>query len=259
MLPRFAVRITRSGVMHSALVATSIVACAIAPAAAARAQASPASRTQVERMPADLETRLALSALPPTMRDKASVYLLDPAVGYQLSHEGTSGVSCLVQRTAWEQSEYRGDVYVPRCYDAGGSKTFLLVLLDAAKLRAGGMSAAALKAEIAGRFVRKQYTTPVKAGLSYMVAPVMRTWSDHDGIVHTMAAPHVMFYAPGVTNSDIGADPSSRPSFPFALQEGNAEQTFLVQLLGEAERARIARDEKALLAALCSYRALLCL
>jgi hypothetical protein len=35
-------------------------------------------------MPAKLETQFALSALPPVMRDKATVYLLDPKDDYQL-------------------------------------------------------------------------------------------------------------------------------------------------------------------------------
>ena len=32
----------------------------------------------VEKMPAELETQFALSALPPALRDQATVYLLDP-------------------------------------------------------------------------------------------------------------------------------------------------------------------------------------
>jgi len=47
--------------------------------------------------------------------------------------------------------------------------------MDAAALRAQGMSPAALKAEIERRFTDKTYTAPEKAGLSYMVAPIMRT------------------------------------------------------------------------------------
>jgi hypothetical protein len=38
-----------------------------------------------------------------------------------------------------------------------------------------------------------------------MVAPIMRTVGPPDLKVRTMAMPHVMFYAPHVTNEDIGA------------------------------------------------------
>ena len=57
------------------------------------------------------------------------------------------------------------------------------------------------------RFREKTYQAPGKAGLSYMVGPLMRTIGPPDLKVHTMAMPHLMFYAPNVTNEDIGAAP----------------------------------------------------
>src|SRR5262245_63474691 len=86
-----------------------------------------ATETTIEQMPAKLETRFALSALPPGLRSQATVYLLDPKKGYQLSRQGTNGVACLVERTAWEQSDFRNDIYVPLYYDAAGTKSFLKV------------------------------------------------------------------------------------------------------------------------------------
>lgn len=100
---------------------------ALAKSAAPSAPPSRATETTIEQMPAKLETQFALSALPPAMRDQATVYLLDPEKGYQLSRQGTSGVTCLVERTAWEQADFRNDIYVPLCYDAEGSKTYLLI------------------------------------------------------------------------------------------------------------------------------------
>src|SRR6266498_3977967 len=115
-------------------------------------RSSHASETAIEKMPAKLETQFALSALPPAMRDQATVYLLDPKKGYQLSRQGTSGVTCLVERTAWEQADFRNDIYVPLCYDAEGSKSFLKVIMDVATLRIQAMSPVALKAEIENRY-----------------------------------------------------------------------------------------------------------
>jgi hypothetical protein len=109
---------------------------------------SQATETTIEQMPAKLETQFALSALPPAMRDQATVYVLDPNTGYQLSRPGTSGVTCLVERTAWEQADFRNDIYVPLCYDAEGTKTYLKVIMDVAALRIQGMSPVALKAEM---------------------------------------------------------------------------------------------------------------
>ena len=217
------------------------------------------AETTIEQMPPKLETKYALSALPPALLDQATVYLLDPKKGYQLSRQGTSGVTCLVERTAWEQADFRNDIYVPLCYDAEGSKTLLKVIMDTAALRIQGMSPAALKAEIENRYRHKAYKVPEKAGLSYMVAPVMRTWMLPDWRVHTMPMPHLMFYAPNLTNQDIGAVPHSSLSDPFVFEEGIAEQSYIIHVIGEAEKARIVADDKTLLNDLCGYRDVLCL
>jgi hypothetical protein len=222
------------------------------------ASASRATETTLEQMPAKLESRYALSALPPTLREQATVYLLDPNKGYLPSRQGTSGVTCLVERTAWEQADFRNDIYVPLCYDAAGSKTYLKVIMDVATLRIQGMSPAALKAEIENRYKNQTYKVPAQAGLSYMIAPIMRTWMLPDWKVHTMPMQHLMFYAPNMSNEDIGATQGSFPDYPFIFKEGIAEQTYIIQLLGETERARITADQKPLLDELCAYRDYLC-
>jgi hypothetical protein len=209
-------------------------------------------------MPAALETRFALSALPPVMRGAATVYRLDVSHGYVIAQQGTSGVACLVQRNEWEAADVRDDIYVPRCFDAAGARTYLRVLLDAEALRIQGMSAGALKAEIETRYKSKRYKAPDRAGLSYMLSPLMRTRAP-DGQVRTMKGPHVMFYAPNVTEKDIGAVAGASLKYPFLTTEGVSEQTFIIQLMGDTERAAIEEAEKELLNDLCSYRDVLCL
>jgi DNA-binding phage protein len=229
------------------------------------AAASPgqATATTIEQMPAKLETQFALSAVPSGLRDRATVYLLDPKRGYHLSRQGTNGVTCLVERTVWEWVDFRNDIYIPLCYDAVGTKGHLKVIMDTATLRARGMSPVALKAEIENRYKSKTYKAPEKPGLSYMVAPVMRALGPPDMKMHTMSMPHLMFYAPNVTNEDIGAVPDlSVPSsllYPFIDKQGNAEQSYMIQLIGEAEKAKILADENALVDELCAYRDILCL
>jgi hypothetical protein len=231
----------------------------------APAKSTPPNATTLEAMPPKLETQFALSAVPPTMRDRASVYLLDPKQGYSLSKQGTSGVACIVQRTEWEMADYRNDIYYPVCYDAVGTTTYLKSIMDAAALRAKGMSPGDLKAEMQKRFRDKTYKAPQKAGLSYMVGPLMRAIGPPDLKVHTMAMPHLMFYAPFVTNADIGAvpdfkDPSSLV-YPFLDEhtESSGEENYIIQLIGEAEKAKILAAEKPLMDALCAYRDVLCL
>jgi hypothetical protein len=224
---------------------------------------SSAPDTTIDRMPAALETQFALSAAPATLRDKATVYLLHPTSGYRLSKQGTSGVTCIVERTAWEWADFRNDIYIPLCYDAAGTATYLKVMFDAAALRAGGMGPVALKAEMERRYRTKRYRAPVKAGMSYMLSPVFRTNGLPDMKVHTMAMPHLMSYAPYTTNADIGAAPDladpATLQHPFIDRQGIDEQSYVIQMIGETEKARILSDEKALVSALCAYRSVLCL
>ena len=240
--------------------ALSLVAISLCGASARPGQAA---ETAIEQMPAKLEMQYALSALPPALRDKATVYLLDPKKGYHVSRQGTSGVACLVQRTVSEMADFRNDLYFPLCYDAAGAKAYLKVIMDAAALRIQGMNPAALKAEIENRYGNKTYQAPEKAGLSYMVGPVMRAVGPPDMEVHTMSMPHLMFYAPNITNEDIAAAPDLNvPSsllYPFIDRQGIAEQSYMIQLIGEAEKAKIMADEETLLDDLCAYRDVLCL
>jgi hypothetical protein len=242
------------------LAASIIIVSVIGVSAARPCQAT---ESTIEKMPATLETQFALSAAPPALRDKATVYLLDPKKGYHLSRQGTSGVTCIVERTAWELADFRNDIYIPLCYDAAGTKTYLNYIMDAAAFRAQGMSPAALKADIEKRYRDKTYQVPEKGGLSYMVAPIMRTVGPPDMQVHTMSMPHLMFYAPYITNEDIGAVPDlsvhSSLLWPFIDKEGSAEQSYMIQMIGDAEKAKILADEKALLDELCAYRDVLCL
>jgi hypothetical protein len=227
------------------------------------ATSSQAADTTLESMPPKLETQFALSALPPALRDKATIYLLDPKQGYSIARQGTSGIACVVERTVWEMADFRNDIYIPLCYDAAGIHWHFQAIIDSAALRAQGMSPAALKAEIEKRYRNQIYKTPERAGLSYMIAPLMRTIGPPDMKVHTMSMPHLMFYAPGVTNADIGALPDlavpATLQYPFIDKQGNAEQSYMIQMVGASEKAKILADEKQLLDALCAHRDLLCL
>src|ERR1700754_822976 len=68
---------------------------------------------QLEKMPVDLETDYALSALPPHLRNDATVYLLDPQKGYYVARQGSNGYISFVSRTEWEWSDYRKDLCTP--------------------------------------------------------------------------------------------------------------------------------------------------
>lgn len=222
-----------------------------------------AAEPTLEPMPPKLEIELALSAAPPHLRDDATVHLLDPKTGYKLARQGGNGITCIVERTQWELADFRDDIYVPLCYDAEGTRTYLKYIMDTAAMRAGGMGPAELKAAVEMRFHDKTYPVPAKPGLSYMIAPIMRTLGPPDLKVRTMAMPHLMFYAPYLTNAEIGAAPDFTDFdsllYPFVDKQGNPEHSYMIQMIGAAEKAKILAEHKQLLADLCAYRDLLCL
>jgi hypothetical protein len=206
-----------------------------------------------------LETKFALSALPPHLRDQASVYLLDPAQGYVPAKQGTNGFACIVERTEWNREHFTNDVYTPVCYDAEGTKNHLKVWLDVAALRAKGMSASDVKKEVERRFKSKTYKAPIKPGVSYMAAPMMRTYPNPDQAdktVVSMSMPHVMYYAPNVSPKDIGAAPPPSP-YPFIFEEG--PHGYMIQLIAAPDQAKIQTDQSSLLADLCASKSFLCL
>ncbi|GGB56518.1 hypothetical protein [Henriciella pelagia] len=212
----------------------------------------------LERMPEALELAFAKSAAPPHIREGVSVWLLDPAQGYYLAEQGSNGVECLVSRTAYERADFRDDIYVPLCYDAAGSATYLKVLRDVADLRISGMGPDELRAEIDSRYDDGTYSPPDKAGLSYMVAPIMRTWTLPDMNVHARPMPHLMYYAPYVSDVDIAASMSGDIRYPFIFKEGHAAQSYMIHVASPDQQEDILDENSALLASLCAYRDVLC-
>jgi len=217
----------------------------------------------LEPMPRSLEVRFALSALPPSLREGATVYVLDPARGYIKERTGTNGQHCFVSRTEWKFADYRNDIYDPTCYDETGARHHMQVLFDVAALRARGVPAIQMKREIESGFHTGRYRAPDRPGLSYMTAPLMRTYMSLDpsdkSTVMTMSMPHIMYYAPNVTHDAVvggGGCPPCAP-YPFVFEPG--PHGYIIQRLGEKETDKIVRDEAELERDLCRYRSVLCL
>jgi hypothetical protein len=215
---------------------------------------------KLEKMPESLEARLALSALPPHLRDGATVYLLDPAEGYLVNRRGTNGFSCFVMRTEWmcPQLGFRDDIFVPISYDAEGSAKMMPVWTEVAQMRARGLSPKQVYEEVMKRFGDGTYQKPSRSGISYMIAPLMRTYPAPNATeVVSFSGPHYMFYAPNVKDADIGGEPFS--PYPFVLPQGPGSHDVIILLLGQAEKEKILADSSDLLRELCTYRKYLCL
>ncbi len=217
---------------------------------------------KLEKMPVDLETDFALSALPPHLRDAATVYLLDPEKGYYISRQGTNGFSTFVNRTEWEWAEFVQDTYAAISYDAEGTKTYMPVFLDVAEMRASGKYSPSQIRDIIIQGVKNgKYKAPSRTGVSYMLAPLLRTHPGQEKEVVNMVMPHYMFYAPRVDNKDIGGIWDAHS--PYAINSGNILDkehsifNYIILPAGDTEKARIIEENKDLLRRLEEYKAYL--
>lgn len=219
----------------------------------------------IEPLPRDLEIQLALSALPPHLRGDATVYVLNPAKGFEVARKGTNGFHALVARTgddtfrgSWPLTEYRDDILYPIAFDEAGVEAQMRVFLDAAEMQARGTPPRELKKIIKDRYKAGTYKAPARAGVAFMLSPVLRTYVDPDvsDRVTTVNYPHVMYYAPDVSGEDIGAGKVGGTD-PFLILHGR--HGYIVQALGLTERAAVNEEYGEMLARLCDIKDAWCL
>lgn len=211
---------------------------------------------ELEKMPEPLETDFALSALPPHLRSDASIYLLDPKKGYYLSHKGSNGFVCFVDRTEWDRKEYRNDIASPISYDAEGARVIFPVYMDVAVMRASGKySVGQIKDTVDARVKKGIYKVP-KPGISYMLGPLMRTFNDSGTKVITISVPHYMYYAPYLTAADFGCrkNTEAEPGEPIVLGDGKSPHGYALFFASEKEKAKIVEAQKELLRRLAEYK-----
>jgi len=244
--------------------------------ASAQDKQAPKVMNKIEPLPRDLEIQLALSALPPHLRDNATVYILNPDKGFEVARKGTNGFHTFVARTgddafrgSWPLTEYRDDILYPVSFDAAGAKEQMRVFFDAAEMQAKGTPPGELKKIIKDRYKTGYYKAPERAGISYMVSPILRTYvnPEESDKVYTSNNPHLMFYAPNVSNEDIGGKPPSirvagygmdvGGFYPFVIMPG--PHGYMIQLLSLTERAAINKEYEEMLGRLCKIKEVWCL
>lgn len=219
---------------------------------------------QLEKMPVKLETDFALSSLPPYLRAGATVYLIDPDKGYYVGRKGSNGFICFVSRTEWEWGEFRKDIAAAISYDAEGARTFFPVYQALEAMRASGKyTALQVKNIITDRIKKGIYKAPARTGVSFMLGPVMRSYTgtaDQKDVM-TMNMPHYMFYAPYVTNADIGNTPDGTEDGPLVVNSaapflGARKSPFgyIIVSTGTAKKAKIMKDNQDLLKRLIAYK-----
>ncbi len=257
-----------------------IVSLSFSLAATAQNEQTPTRMNKIEPLPRDLEIELALSALPPHLRDNSTVYVLNPAKGFEVARKGTNGFHAFVARTGddtfrgtWPLKEYRDDILYPISFDEAGVKAGMRVFFDAAEMQAKGTPSEQLKKIIQGRYKTGYYKPPERAGVSYMLSPILRTYvnPDESENVATANIPHIMHYVPNVSNKEIGgATPTPEQlryfsehgrwpdsPYPFVIMHG--PHGYFVQFLGTTERDAINKEYADMLARLCKIKDAWCL
>jgi hypothetical protein len=169
-------------------------------------------------LPREERIKLAESAAPPEISDKATVYLLERK-GYVKVHEGSNGFSCLVDRqTPWNSE--------PACFDAEGTATTLLSRLFVEEERGQGKSEEQIQAEIDEGYKSGKFKAPGKSGIVYMMSD--RAFLLLPGTKRMVPVPpHLMFYAPYATDKDIGSPPPGA-NMPRLIRAGQPDAYIIV-------------------------------
>lgn len=174
-------------------------------------QADDATRS-LQYLPRQLEIKLALAAGPEHIRTEASVYIFGKS-GYEKVRDGKNGFTCFVNRDGYQNGEH---ALRPTCWDREGSATIVPVMLRVGELIAQGKSAVDIKKDIDSGFENKRFRSPQKAGIAYMLKGDVVFDEKQQRISETLFPAHYMFYAPGVSNKDLGVNQAAiNPSLPF--------------------------------------------
>ena len=176
-------------------------------------------------MDREKEIALALSACPPSIADKASVYVLDKA-GYVKVRKGKNGFTAIVQHALPISQD-------PQCMDAEGTRTFLPRYLKVAEMRAQGKSPEEIKAFVADAFAKGIFQPPTRVGIDYMLSTENITVVDPEKGIVAPFPPHVMFYGPYVTNADLGSDGNPH-GLAFVAGEGTPHALIIVPVAATA-------------------------
>jgi hypothetical protein len=204
-------------------------ALAQTPAAGSGTHDHQAGYGKVLTLPRDLEQRLAVNALPKPLRDGAAVLVLE-STGYVKAKPGTNPFTCFVSR--------RGGNFYPVCFDEEGTRTILPAFADDAVMRLKGASDDDVERQIAKGFEEGRYRPPSRPGIAYMLSPA--TYMLENGKL-SRSVPHTMFYAPFLTDADIGGLMGRT-----AFVDRPGPHGMIIVLAGEKERAALLAESQTL-------------
>jgi hypothetical protein len=183
-------------------------------AAAVEAQGGVTGQPRPRVLPRAEEMELALSAAPEQLRAEAGVYVLE-ATGFVRIRSTSNGFTCIVNRDAPRAIK-------PVCYDVEGTATILPKVLRVGEMLMQGRPLADIDSMIAAGFRDGTFIAPRRPGVAYMLSEHIQNENPVTGKVSGFP-PHLMFYAPNLTDSDLGTTPAAmkaNPFLPFIAYQG---------------------------------------
>ncbi len=182
------------------------------------AAAQSVTRQLIALMDPQREIALALSACTAAVAEKAGVYVLQ-ASGYVKVRDSQNGFTAIVQHSVPGAQE-------PQCMDAEGAHAILPRILKVAELRAQGKSPKEIKRFVADAFAKGIFQPPRRVGIDYMVS-TENVVPDDNGVIAPFP-PHVMFYAPFLTNTEIGSEGQAAGGPAFVAAQGTPYALIIV-------------------------------
>ena len=184
---------------------------------------------EVILLPRELELRLAVNALPKELRDGAAILALENGA-YTKVRPGTNPFTCIVSR--------RGGNFYPVCFDEEGTRTILPAYIDDAVMRLKGLPEDEIEKNLAAGFESGRYRPPSRPGIAYMLSPA--TYMRHQGKL-ARVPPHTMFYAPFLTDAEIGGIMGRT-----AFMDRPGPHGMIIVLAGQKEREALLSESQAL-------------
>lgn len=183
--------------------------------------AQPAASNKPEVPPRDREVAMALSAAPAHLKDGAGVYALT-GTGYVRVRDSSNGFTCIVNRDHPLNLK-------PTCYDAEGTATILPKVIQVGAWMMEGKSMPEISALVADGFKNGTFISPRRPGVAYMLSGDIKNFNPRTGQSSSFP-PHVMFYAPNLTNADIGSKGDGSDGMPFIAYPG--PHAFMIMMPG---------------------------
>ncbi len=160
------------------------------------------------------EEQLALSALPKRLRATASAYVLYEE-GFRKVRDKNGPFTCIVERN-------HEKALIPQCVDAAGADTIIPGIMLKTEWVLAGHSTEKRREMFQEGVSNGRLQAPSRAGVSYMMSAFNHIYNGQSS-TFLRIGPHVMFYAPSLSNDDIGGSMregmGSNRGVPFIVDE----------------------------------------